>query len=328
MRVTSIGVGALVVCLGVGCKGKDGAAADAGTSPPVNPLSVSTKDNPFPLASPSNAWFVLTWSMDATAAERALKGAGFADVSEGRGPTGFKGMVIVAKQADWSIQVNYVPGPDMKKIRVDRRDAPADVVKAMEAQLDKRFGAKGKVGRTVSHDWAQEAEGRVTGRLVINESVLVIESWRRGKRGPGPAGVMGLSWGAPVAQIRAALAKDGFDVKDEREELGDAGPDPMRRPALVAKKANVTVRLVFDERASSGLTSVTVDTTYADEGAGRARLAELERALGKPSGVRSSRNVSWTSEATDASLSVRDDASGRVMASETYSVHGAKEDDD
>jgi len=164
---------------------------------------------------------------------------------------------------------------------------------------------------------------RVLVVLFVTDKVSVMETWSRG-RAAGPVGTLDLSWGMSPAAARAALVKGGYVVQDERHTGANAmnapnapnGMERAPRSSIEFKSPTVWASASF---ATNGLDNIQVSVDYKKEEAARERVADIERALGKPTWIKSARESTWSKGATDATVQLRKDTpSGKVWVYEKY----------
>src|SRR5262249_19329698 len=156
--------------------------------------------------------------------------------------------------------------------------------------------------------WKKAGAGVTT--LVVANDGTVREEYVR-DNGAGDVGFAKLTWGMPVVAVVQALNAAGLVARASKDATGlDPRTHPNPPPGCTKRKEPPeTVTIVKGDREgkasfdAKGLTQVEISGPSTDKGA--ARMAEMEKALGKPASRESSTRTYHADDVAKIELEVK-----------------------
>ena len=296
----------------------DASVDDAGEE--ESGTSVTTKDGaPIPPLAKGAAWSVVRWDMSRADIEDAFKKAGTAVDAKTDPKTGSER--VTAKHGSWS-GVVYFSAKKPTNIVVTGERLTKDAAAQVTAKMKERGGAPTSTTERLEVRW-RKAGGAATTIVVANDGTVREEYVR--DNGTGDVGFAKLKWGMAPADVVQALTAAGYPSKVTKASGGldpcslpNAPPDCAKKkgPAesVTIAKGDLEGRASFDQK---GLTQLEISGPSTDKGA--ARLAEIEKSLGKPSSREKSTKTQHADDVAKIELEVKEkEPDGIFTVFETY----------
>jgi hypothetical protein len=249
---------------------------DAGTA-------VAGKDgSPMPPLAKGAAWSIVRWDMSRADVEDAFKKAGVNVEGKNDAKTGAERVTV--RHGPWS-GVVYFSAKKPTNIVVTGERLTKEAASQVGAKMKERGGAPAQTMDRLEVRW-RKAGGGATTVVVANDGTVREEYVREGAT--GNVGLATLTWGMAPAAAQQALVASGYAARPTKSSGGldpctlpNAPPDCDKKkgPAesLVITKGDASGKASFDAK---GLTQLELSGSSTDKGV--ARLAELEKSLGKP----------------------------------------------
>lgn len=296
----------------------DASAEDAGDE--EGGTSVTTKDGaPIPPHVKGAAWSIVRWDMSRGDIEDAFKKAGTAVEAKTDVKTGAERVTV--KHGSWH-GVVYFSAKKPTNIVVTGERLTKDAAAQVTAKMKERAGAPTSTTERLEVRW-RKAGGAATTIVVANDGTVREEYVR--DNGTGDVGFAKLKWGMAPADVQQDLTAAGYPSKVTKASGGldpcslpNAPPDCGKKKgpgeSVTIAKGDLEGRASFGDK---GLTQLEISAPSTDKGA--ARLAEIEKALGKPAYREKSTKTQHADDVAKIELEVKEkEPDGIFTVFETY----------
>jgi hypothetical protein len=282
----------------------DGGEEEGGTA--VAAVTDAKDGSPLPPLAKGAAWSVVRWDMSRADIEEAFRKAGVNVEGKSDPKTGVER--VTAKHGSWN-GVVYFSAKKPTNIVVTGERLTKDAAAQVTAKMKERGGAPTQTMERHEVRWRKSGAGTTT--VVVGSDGTVREEFVR-DGGSGEVGFAKTKWGMTPAEVVAALTAAGYGAKVTKQT---GGIDPCSLPnappncektkgppeSVVITKGDLEGKASFDPK---GLTQIEVSGPSSDKGA--ARLAELEKALGKPTSRERSTKTQHADDVAKIELEVKE----------------------
>jgi hypothetical protein len=282
--------------------------------------AIAGKDgSPMPPLAKGAAWSIVRWDMARADIEDAFRKAGVNVEGKNDAKTGAERVTV--RHGPWS-GVVYFSAKKPTNIVVTGERPTKEAASQVGAKMKERGGAPAQTMDRLEVRW-RKAGGGATTVVVANDGTVREEYMREGAT--GNVGLATLTWGMAPAAAQQALVASGYAARLTKSSGGldpctlpNAPPDCDKKkgPAesLVITKGDASGKSSFD---ANGLTQIELSGSSTDKGV--ARLAELERSLGKPTTRERSTKTQHADDVAKIELEVKErDPEGTFTVFENY----------
>lgn len=299
----------------------DASASDASVDEGGTAMASTDNGSALPPLAKGAAWSVVRWDMSPGDVEAAFAKAGVKAEAKNDVKTG--AMRTAVKGGAWSAVI-YFTNKKPEQIVVTGSSLSKDAAAAVTAKMKERAGAPTQTTERIEARWRKvTAAPGATSIVVANDGTVREEYVKDGAA--GNVGFAKLTWGMTPDATKQALVAAGY-VANVTKNAGGIDPCALpNAPPDCAKRKGppdvVTIvqgdregKASFDDK---GLTQVEISGATSDKGA--ARLAEIEKALGKPTSRTHATKTSHADDVAKIDLDVEEkQPEGTFTVHETY----------
>lgn len=297
----------------------DGGGDDGGSEHGGSAMTAAKDGSPMPPLEKGAAWSIVRWDMSRSAVEDAFRKVGVNVEAKTDPKTGTER--VTARHGSWS-GVVYFSGKKPTSIVVTGERLTKEAATQVAAKMKVRGGAPSQTMDRLEVRWRKSGAGTTT--VVVANDGTVREEYVR-DAGAGDVGLAKLTWGMAPEAVQKALAAAGYGAKVTKQTGGidpcsmrNAPPDCEKTKgpaeAVVITKGDVEGKASFDPK---GLVQIELSGPSSDKGA--ARLADLEKALGKATSRERSTKTQHADDVAKIELEVKEkEPEGTFTVFESY----------